>query len=1242
MARRRSARHELDDEQLDETPRMKRRPRRRRWRWRLLGLLLVVAGLAVAAPTIIGKTPLRNYVLGEALPPAAGLLAANDGAFAWLGNQSLAGFTLTEPAGQPIVTAESVRLERTLLGLTANSSNLGKLVVVRPTVYLDARADGSNLEDFVQRTAEEFAKRYPDDGGPSKPVVVEVEIIDGVIAGRDATSGQQWRIDQLNATAKPIAERDQWDVAGEGTMSLAGGPLDARPAPTSAVAAPPTGGDRPGKFKFRVHAGAEGRQQLELLADRLPLGPLEPWLARVLPGCRLGGIASADVKVAWRTPPAGAEGTPTEAPPNSEILAAGKIDATDVLFTTPALGGDLVQLPTASLAIDAKLEGQRLSAAQLAASTEWAAAEFHGELDLAALRTASLASLPRTDAALTGHVDLAQLTRMLPRTLRLREEVKIDGGRLEFKAHSAATSATASRGVPAPGAPTEASARAWTVAVAAENLVGSDGARPIRWSQPVEARFAAADGPDGPRLVAAAVTAPFASASATAVDEGFAGKVAFNLADLASELGQFVDLSAWQLTGTGEGDFTLRHTGPEGFVVTAGLDLRGVDVRRGAQPVWVDPQLRLELHASGERDGATPRRINTATAFMRGPRDQLAAELLEPIELAAPQRQWLVKLNGAGPLDSWAGRLRPWVAAVPPELSGQATVSAQLRAGEGIAHVVESNVAVDELRTRIGASAIIEPRLEASGDFRWDAATRTIESRDLKITSSTLAAGVRGLSLVWSETGPPTVRGNVAFRGDFERLAAWLGMAGVDGALVPRGEGSGRLALTSDAQRASATLTMTAAPLQLVRRTGGVDAIAWNEPRVELSTAAAYTTADDRLELTNLQVQGQTVQLAGAGVIEQLKTVGLARCEANVTYDSAELAKLLAGYLGPDVQLQGANQLRLKAAGMIYPPPSQGGARGGNAVSSTSSSLMPPASSLPHWSRRWDVTAEAGWAAANVYGLPIGAAQLTANVRDGQATFSPLDLPVGQGRISLQPRATLDPPPQMLHLPGGQMISNVAVSAEVSQRALKYAAPILAGATRAEGTFSFFLEGAEIPLRQPKEGRAGGRLTIHQLSIAPGPMIQDVARIVRQLAVLSKPGQGLGLLNAVAPPAGDPLKGITMNQQTIEVQVVDGRVYHRNLEFLIDDVVVKSQGSVGFDETISLVIQVPIQQKWVGNRPALQNLVGQPLEIPINGTFNQPKVEGQAVGAFLAQAAQQAAGGLLGDEVNKALDKLFK
>jgi translocation and assembly module TamB len=223
-------------------------------------------------------------------------------------------------------------------------------------------------------------------------------------------------------------------------------------------------------------------------------------------------------------------------------------------------------------------------------------------------------------------------------------------------------------------------------------------------------------------------------------------------------------------------------------------------------------------------------------------------------------------------------------------------------------------------------------------------------------------------------------------------------------------------------------------------------------------------------------------------------------------------------------------------------------------------------------------------------------------------------------------------------------VSNVAVSAEVSDAMLKYAAPILANATRISGTFSLFTEGVSVPLEDPKKATAKGRVTMHELSILPGPGLADVVALIQQLERLSrtagKPENLLGALTGQQP--AQPVKGITMKERTIDVQVVDGRVYHRNLEFLVDDVPVTSYGSVGFDQSIALVLSIPVQEKWVRGTPALHGLIGQKIEIPVSGTFTHWNVDQRAVGAFLSQAAQTAVGGALGDELNKALEGLFR
>ncbi|HYO23900.1 MAG TPA: hypothetical protein VEQ85_03040 [Lacipirellulaceae bacterium] len=1039
----------------------------------------------------------------------------------------------------------------------------------------------------------------------------------------------------------------------------------------------------PGRFKFQLHSAAATAapadaasptpRQLDLLADRLPLAPLEPWLARVLPEARLLGMTSADIKVTWlpaaatattakATVSAGGQPTPSVAfagastggaggvdvvragaeSQTGALAIAGRLDAADLRFSSAALSGDLLELPTAAISIDATIAGSRLSARQFVARAAGLDAEATGDFDLAQLAALGPEQLPQSDAVVTARVDLPTLTRMLPRTLHIRPGVRIDSGDAELTIRSKA----------------DDGGRRWTLAASVENLLGHDGARPIRWTQPVEAGIDLAATAAGPQLKRVLLRSPFASISAEGTTAGLEGEVSFNLRDLAAQAGQFVDLSQWRLEGTGQGTFSWRETGPDKFAADAGLDLARIDVRKGDRVVWVDPELHLELQGSGLRLAARPLRIETGTALMRGPRDTLELELLEPVDLTAAHvhdqtRSWFLRIKGEGPLDSWAGRLRPWVAAVPDELAGQATVNARVRASGALVEVAQSQVSLRDFRTRVAGVELLEQRIEAGGDFRWDAARRSIDAQDLTLTSSTVAAKARGVEIRLADGGPPTIRGDIAFRGDLERIAAWAGRVGVPGTLWPRGQGVGRMQLASDAIRASARIELTAEPFTLVRLGGAVvppaagvqgpaaglqPAVAWNEPSLKLGTEVAYTHADDRLQVASLRLDGHTVQLTGTGVVDQLRTARSARGDATLTYDSNELAKLLAAYLGPGVRLSGAAPLRLTAEARLSQPGEPPGASGPNAqFISTAAAPFPGAA--PHWSRACHVTAETSVAAASLYGLPIGPAALVANIRDGQIQLHPLDLAVGQGRLTAQPRVILDPAPQALQFAAGPFASNVAVSTEVSEAMLKYGAPILADATRVSGTFSLMTEGVHIPLDNPRLLQSKGRLTMHQLSILPGPGLQDVVALVQRLEMLARGRDNL--LGALAQPAPE-VRGITMNERTVDVQVVDGRVYHRNLEFLIDDVPVSSFGSVGFDQTVSLVLRVPVQEKWVRGTRELQPLIGQVIEIPVSGTMSRWNVDERAVGAFLGQAAQTAVGGVIENELNKALEGLFK
>lgn len=258
--------------------------------------------------------------------------------------------------------------------------------------------------------------------------------------------------------------------------------------------------------------------------------------------------------------------------------------------------------------------------------------------------------------------------------------------------------------------------------------------------------------------------------------------------------------------------------------------------------------------------------------MMRGPADTLSAELLGPDQprrrqpFLVPQDQRQRTARAVGRPD-----FRPWVDGMPEQLAGQSTISG-LSSAPGELQVDQSKISVQNFAAKVGQTQIDEQGIEAAGDFRWETATRQFASKAYQLSSSSIAFGTRDVLDSIHRVGPAACPRR-------RRLPRRLRSAHSLGDLLTRpaassraGQFVGRLQLASDAQRATATLTATAEPLQLVNSADG--SIAWNEPKVELATVAAYANADDRLQLTDISLTGNTVKMQGSGVVEQLKTAG--------------------------------------------------------------------------------------------------------------------------------------------------------------------------------------------------------------------------------------------------------------------------------------------------------------------------------------------------------------------------------
>ncbi len=81
----------------------------------------------------------------------------------------------------------------------------------------------------------------------------------------------------------------------------------------------------------------------------------------------------------------------------------------------------------------------------------------------------------------------------------------------------------------------------------------------------------------------------------------------------------------------------------------------------------------------------------------------------------------------------------------------------------------------------------------------------------------------------------------------------------------------------------------------------------------------------------------------------------------------------------------------------------------------------------------------------------------------------------------------------------------------------------------------------------------------------------------------------------------------------------------------------ETRGSVGLDQSLDLVAEIPIADDWIEGKDHLAALRGQKISIPVSGTASSPKLDLSALNQVSRQLIQKAATGtinqLIGDKV---------
>jgi translocation and assembly module TamB len=1206
-----------------------RRPNHRRAggaRRGLLVVLVLLVALVALLPTLVAKTPLRDIVLGRVVPSDTLHVSIGNLSLGWFSPPSASAIEVKDAAGATLLTAESIRIDRTPWALATGRSDLGTVEIVRPTIYVAVRPDGSNVEDAVGQllaAGQEPATATPAAGAPA---AVKFNVVEGLVRVRDMAAGREWRIEQLGV---------QYDSSGAGRLSVAGRVSEISPA----GAAAPAGG-----FKVMLAPDATGRQQLAWETAGLPLAAAEPWLQRFAAGAALAGVVSGQGTASWTAAPAAFP---------SDLTTSGQVNIDRLEATAPALGGDRVRLARVELPWRLVADPRGLAIETLALRSDLGQAELRGTLDPATLARGLLDAESRHDVEMRASLDVARLAAMLPHALRIRSDTTITSGIVQF----------AVRQRPTDGGQTLAGTFGTT------QLAATSAGRQFRWDKPVSANFTLRRQAGALRLDALNCDSEFLKISASGTPHEATAHAQFDLDKLAEQLGQFLDLRGMELAGTGTAQFDLRAgssstpaTGSIPFSATATGDLTQLRVTLADGAVWSEPQLTVEANAVGSLDRATlrPSRLETgqfhlsaraASDVSTAPADELDARLTSPVDMAAASPTYPLSLRATGNIARWLTRARPVFAPAGWQLDGEAELTVAVTVAASAVDASNAKLVMTDLKAASPGWTVNEPRVEVSGDVRWDGTSGRLATKQAQLVTSTVSLATKDVDVRLAEGRVAQLGGAAAFRVDLARLAAWRQSSSqTSPPWQPAGMVTGNLQFAQQGDRITGELAVSGKNLVLSEwQSAGTGRQAgyktrWLEAELTVRGMTDYQTSADRLALRQLMIQSNTLQAAIDGQVEGLSTVADVNVKGTLNYDLAQVSQLLLPYTGGGVQLTGREQARFALTGRLAPIADlRAGSRAPSAVAdgrTPAGAEDRPArgdmQSPAHWSRRASAQIELPWSAANVYGLPVGAGRLSAVLGDGLVRVEPLALAVGEGRVTAAPLVRLDPEPSELTLPAGPLISNVRISPEVSEGMLKYVAPVLAGTTRSEGQFSIQLSGARVPLVEASKADVTGQMTVHSVQVVPGPLAQQWVQLAQQIEAIAK-RRDIGALTA-----RPQVSLLSIRDQQVGFRMVDGRVYHDGMEFQSGDVVIRSQGSVGLDETLSLMLFVPIQDKWIEREPLLAGLKGQSLQVPITGTITHPQMDQRAVANLSQQLIQSAAGQAVGTELNKALDKLFK
>ncbi|RMF45393.1 MAG: hypothetical protein D6753_00245 [Planctomycetota bacterium] len=1150
-----------------------------RWAIAIGGGVLLLA----LAPRLALWSPVLNALVAQYGDLQPLRVEIGGGRGGWFAPLQLHDIRVLDGNGQLLGSVAEVATSKGVLGWALNSSDLGTLRVVRPEAVVVVEEGTSNLETALEPVLQRWAS------APQEPqtmvrgtLEVEQARVLFVDAAARAPESRQWLV-ALESVQFGLPDANApWGVL-DGQMRVwaiqtkAGGLASAQPAGAA------------GTLAFRIEPADEGRVALRARLIQVPLDIYE-LLHRRLPDVGLDalqGRLSATVagwyqdSGAWRFA-------------LSDVLAERLRCRSAAVLGAQGLSSDRL-----TLRIDAGVKENRIIVHQGQIACEFLETELSGRAPWPLNLPESPTTLPSDlELRAAGAVDIPQLVRAAPDALPLREGLAMERGKVSYRVdlHPDAS-----------GRP------AISLQCSLPELAGRFGGQPLQWKDPLSLQVDVQSEKDRSYRAAVRAQSDFASLTAEGTQDAGTAQCTLDLDRFYGRISNWIELPFQQLSGTMKLDGTWASAGDQRLQTKIDLETTALEISTPAGQTILEPAWSGNLQTVCDFAEGAVAAIHSAKLEMVAADERFAFELSQPLAITGPQA------NGARApfaLDVHADLSRTCRRAVawfddPPDLTaaGRLALAAAGQVGIDGVQIRSANWNCEDLSIAGAGFQFREPHL--IGKF-----TGRVDSGDLsQLIVELLQVQSSSFSLVAQDAAEPdgSRLGRGRFRVDTGRLAS---SAALDSAIRCKGLMDGNVAWRIQPSACALNLQIDGQDL-VVTTVPAVDGepptMVWNEPNVQLVAAGVYEFATGAARMDQLSiavpwssVEGQlrfTPAPEGTGASETI-------FQGQLAYDATQLTQKLEPWTGKLIQLTGQHTspltVRWRSGSSSAPGPLEG--------------LHVDQLTL-------------GWQSANLAGVEVGAAQVPVRIEAGLLTAA-AEIPVSGGAARFDISSDLNAETLTIVQQPQLVLESVQITDKMSASWLKYVAPLVAEATRVDGRLSLRLDEAVVVPGVPQAHRIRGDLTIHQASVGPGPLSNQLFVLYRQIDALRKQQ----FAQAVAP---QQQVWLDLPEQHIQFAMADGQVMHDNLMVRIGDVVLKTTGTVALDGTIAMRAMMPVPDNWIEKSQWLAGLRGQTLEFPVTGTLWQPSIDVRLLADVGRQTIRSAAAGALQQGLQRGLGKLL-